>query len=383
MAWVTAPLLTIFILYWRSGREAPFAALFIWAVLFRLCGLVGDPLFEDDFYRYLWDGYRFAQDATPYASVPAAFFSDPSVPEVFQRILDQINYPDIPTIYGPTTQILFVAGYALLPGSLLPIKALLIALDLLLIWLLRRHATSRYLLLYAWCPLLIKEVAFTAHPDMLGIALLMGALLLNQRGWPRMAAAGLAFAVGAKVFAILLAPFILWNRHLAPKVLFFAVLALLYLPFVIEGHTDIHALLIFAREWEFNAAVYHLARLLMAPETARLVLAAVFVGFLGLYWHRYIRTADGSIPRGDWIFGMFLLLAPAINPWYLLWVLPFSVIYPTLWAWVSAYAVLFSYITWIHLGNFELDPFAHPWWVKPVEFGLIVLAVAGARAARR
>ena len=374
VAWVSLPLLVAF--YWSARRdiEIPFAALFLWAVAFRLCGLVGAPLFEDDYFRYLWDGYRFAQDATPYAAAPAEYFSHSDVPTLFQRILDQINYPDIPTIYGPTTQLLFLASYVLSPGSLLPLKVLLVALDLLLIVLLRSLCRTRYLLLYAWCPLVIKEIAFTAHPDILGVALLMSALLAHGRGWRTFAGAFLALAVGAKVFALLLAPFILAGRDLGSKFAFALVLAILYAPFIWQGHTEFTALQIFAREWEFNSAVYDLVSLWLDPQAARFLLAGVFVSFLIVYWYRYIGRGEPSIPRGDWIFGLFLILSPTINPWYLLWLLPFAVIYPTAWAWVSAYAVLLSYVTWINLGNYSLDPFAHPWWVKPVEFGLILLA---------
>ena len=373
--WVSIPLLLVYLWYSRRDLAVSFQALLVWAVLFRLCGVFGEPLFEDDFFRYLWDGFRFAQDATPYASTPASFFGDSSVPEVFQRVLDQVNYPDIPTIYGPTTELLFLASYSVNPGSLVPLKILLVGLDILLIWLLSREAKTRNLLLYAWCPLVIKEIAFTAHPDILGVTLLIGALLLHKRGRLDLAAACLALAIGAKVFAIFLAPFVLFNSDVRSKVVFLGVLGLLYLPFALQGHTELAALSVFAKEWVFNAAVFDLVRLWMDVQATRVVLALGFAVFLAVYWVRFSREGDSSIPRGDWIFGVFLILAPVVNPWYLLWVLPFAVIYPTLWAWVAAYSVLLSYVTWINLGNFELDPFAHPVWVRPLEFGLILCAL--------
>ena len=83
----------------------------------------------------------------------------------------------------------------------------------------------------------------------------------------------------------------------------------------------------------------------------------------------------GAIPRGDWIYGLFLFAAPVINPWYVLWLLPFAVVYPSFWAWTASWALLLAYITGLNLGDFNLEPFAHPVWVRPLEFGLILIAL--------
>ena len=115
------------------------------------------PLFEDDWFRYLWDGYRFAETGTPYGWAPADSFNDPGVPIQFQRILDQVNYPDLPTIYGPASQYAFLLSYFLKAGSLIPLQLLPIGVDILLIRLLLSAAPAGYVLLYAWCPLVIKE----------------------------------------------------------------------------------------------------------------------------------------------------------------------------------------------------------------------------------
>ena len=73
MAWTGLPVFGLFLYCHRRDEPFPLGHLLFWAVAFRICGLVGGPLFEDDFYRYLWDGYRFATTGTPYAAVPEAF----------------------------------------------------------------------------------------------------------------------------------------------------------------------------------------------------------------------------------------------------------------------------------------------------------------------
>lgn len=49
---------------------------------------------------------------------------------------------------------------------------------------------------------------------------------------------------------------------------------------------------------------------------------------------------------------------------------------PSAWAWTVSVAVLLSYITGLNLNDMDMHPFAHPDWVRPVEYGLILLALA-------
>lgn len=374
---VVCTALPVFLLYLHAVRRdeaIPVVRLVVWAVVFRLCGLFGGPFFEDDFYRYLWDGYRFATAGTPYGVAPEAFFLDQTVPQALRDALDQVNNPDLPTIYGPTTQVLFLLGHWMQAGSIAALQALLIAVDLATLALLLRLAPARNVLLYAWCPLVVKEIAFTAHPDGLGACLLLAAVVLaskRREGW---AAFCLGLAVGAKVFALLLVPFVLVRARFLHWCIFAATLALLYAPFAITGATDLGTLLVFAREWEFNSAAFGLLTLALTPTQAKIALAVAF-GVFWLWYYRRHRSGEPNVPRGDWIYGVFLLAAPVINPWYLLWLLPFAVVYPSRWAWTASVAVLLSYITGLQLSNYEMQAYAQPWWVRPIEFGVIAVAL--------
>jgi len=79
--------------YGKLNRKIP---------LLRLISLIGEPLFEDDYYRYMWDGYQTATTNDPYTLAPEFFF-DEDVPEIFEPILSLINYPNVETVYGPVT----------------------------------------------------------------------------------------------------------------------------------------------------------------------------------------------------------------------------------------------------------------------------------------
>ena len=109
-----------------TSRSPSVGRLIFWAVVFRLCGLIGGPFYEDDFYRYLWDDYLFATAGTPYGVAPEDLFIDQTVPLALQAALNEINHPELPTIYGPTTEFVFLLGYWLQPGGIATLQSLLI-----------------------------------------------------------------------------------------------------------------------------------------------------------------------------------------------------------------------------------------------------------------
>lgn len=356
-----------------------------WAVVFRVIGFWGDPLFEDDFYRYLWDGYRFAVDGTPYRESPEAYFRDDSVPPVFQAILGRINHPDIPTIYGPTFEYVFRFAHWIAPGQLWALKLLFIGADCLLVWLLIRLAGSRNALLYAWNPLVIKEIAFTAHPDGLLPLLLLGAWWLGSHGWRLGAGTLLALAVAGKASAWLMIPFLLLGTGGTGVAAFAASFSLLYLPLWLQGATDANGLQAFARIFEFNSALYGLANAWLPAVWAKMFLGGgLLIACAGYFLHYRRQAGPKELPRGDWLFGGLLMVSPVINPWYPIWLLPFASVYPSRTAWVASAAVLFAYVTGLNLDAVTLSPYGHPPWLRPLEFGLIGLAfLADLSAARR
>ena len=136
-------------------------------------------------------------------------------------------------------------------------------------------------MLYAWCPLVVKEIAFTAHPDGLGVGLLLAALVLAQgRRW-RSAAVCLGLACGAKIFALVLVPFVLVGATIRALGRVRRYAGGPYTrPFALGGGTDLYSLLVFAREWEFNAAAFGLLTTVLPAFEAKLGLGLV----CALFW---------------------------------------------------------------------------------------------------
>ena len=375
VAWVSVPLFWLYLSLRRHDVSIPVSRLIVWAVVFRVCGLIGGPIYEDDFYRYLWDGFLYATTGTPYGTAPAEFFGNPDIPSVFQRVLDQVGYPELPTIYAPVTQVVFLLGYWIHPGSVAVLQALMIVADLGIIVLLLRMAPSRNVLLYAWCPLVVKEIAFTAHPDAIGVCLLLGSLALARQRRFFVAAIILALAVASKVLALVVAPLIMIGARKKHYFTLCVTLILIYLPFFKSGGAEFESLQIFGMQWEFNSALFGVTSSLLGRATSMTTFGLIFAGLCASYTVRYIRGGAGDVPRGDWLYGALLAMAPVINPWYLLWLLPFATVFPSAWAWTASVAVLLSYATGLHLHDFTLQPYYVPMWVRALEFGSIIGAL--------
>lgn len=355
----------------------------VWAVVFRGIGLTGQPLLEDDPNRYLWDAWVFARTGTPYGPAPEQFFADPEVPEEFRTVLDRINHPDLPTVYGPLCQYLFRVAYWIRPADTLPIRLLAAVAELAGILVIGRFVTPAGQLLYAWCPLLVQETAFTGHPDALGVALLLAAMAARSRGRPNLCAGAAALAVAARIHTLPLVPFLLAAPRLRARsaAVFAVVLVLVYLPFLFQGAGET-GLLSFAAEWEFNSFGYGLLRLVLPPTAARPV--ALGLAVAGLGWLFLRRRPNNPLP-GDLIMGWTLLWSPVINPWYLLWLAPFVAIRPSGWGIAALAAVPLSYVHGLHLPGSGLPPYHHPWWLRPVEWGTVLAfaLVSGLRNLRR
>lgn len=388
-----------FVLAWWVCRRDPgggrlLGPLLLWSLAFRLAGFFAVPVMEDDYFRFLWDGRQFALTGNPYAMAPAAYFAEGDLPDRFREILDQINYPHVPTIYGPICQAGFALSYWMAPGQLWPWKLMVIGADLLALALVHRLATngrvdpweggslaasaSLALLVFGWCPLAIFETSFNAHPDILGVALLLAALACWRTRAVTACAVFCGLAVAAKVFALFLVPFLLGRRARAWA--WFAVaLGLAYAPFWLQGSlADWTGLKAFAEDWEFNSSLFALFRTWFGPFPAKGIGASLFaLLWLGLLARWLANARDlhpATIPPGTALFGGFLLLSATVNPWYLLWLLPFLAFKPGAAGLVALAAVSLSYITGLNLGDTALTNFEHPSWVRPVEYGIVALA---------
>ncbi len=369
-------LLGLLYFYFKSGYTPKLKTLLIWALIFRLAGLVAEPVYEDDYYRFLWDGWVFSETGNPYGVAPIQYFSNRDIPHEMAHALERVNNPDVPTIYGPTLQIVFLLSHWVAPGSLTVLKLFFLFFDLSLLILMARFVKPRNLLFFAWCPLLIFETFFNAHPDIVGVALLAGACFCGMNRRISWAVAFCAAAASVKLIALLALPFLLSRgSRIKGVALFILVFGLLHAPFLIHGGmAEFDGLLTFSKYWEFNSAIYGALAMILKPEIAKPICLVLILTGLGLLWIRW-QKSEKSTPPLDSAFGILFLCSPVINPWYLLWLAPFAAMRPRFWSLAALIVVSLSYLTGMNLGDHSLGNFEHPLWVRPVEFGIIAAAL--------
>lgn len=361
--------------HWYTKQELSVYLLLVFAALFRLVGIMSYPILEDDGFRYLWDGYMSIELGTPYGYAPAEFFDSHNLSEQFEDILSLINYPSIATIYGPLCQAIFSLAYLIAPGELWPLQLIFALADMGVIILLLKLARPLWVLLYAWSPLIIKEFAFTAHPDVLGVFFLLLAFLLFKRKEVWFIGVCVALAAGIKVFAIVLVPFLFklnWRAWLS----FALTIALLSLPWGFTQAWLPDGLKAMSDDWVFNSLIYNFLNNWLSTNTIKLVLLGIYAALMSCYCYKFLfKNNHEHIPfRPDLIFLGLFICTPALNAWYLVWLLPFAVLYPSLWAWVASVAILLAYVSGINLSVSNLAPYQVPNWALMLEFGLILMA---------
>ncbi len=364
--------------HYRLKQAAiPVLYILLFSILFRALGIGAFPILEDDFYRFLWDGYRFVEHGNPYGIPPAAFF-DKAIDPDLETILGQINNPEIATIYGPVNQYLFALSYLIAPGKIWPLQLLFALADIGIILLLFKLAKPNNVLLYAWCPLVIKEFAFTAHPDVIGVVFMIAAWYCGKQSRISTAAILIALAAGAKIFAIIVAPFLL-RFNIKAWLIFLATVLLIALPFGINTAWLPDGLKAMSGNWFFNAPLYLLLQQLFSFAGIKIFLTVLFAVLWLYYFYSTVKTKNRYDFRGDWVFGVFFICSSTLNPWYLVWLLPFATVWPSRWAWTASVSVLLAYGIGLNLpadnNEIKLGPYDIPPTILALEFLAIAIAL--------
>ena len=385
---------------WRVKRQAtepaPLTLVLVFAALFRLVLLFSEPIQEDDFYRYLWDGKVVASGLNPYRFTPREAQTDngkegPLQPyrdltetdARFALLLARINHPDVPTLYPPVAQAVFGLAALIAPGSLLALRLVFFCFDLAVCGIIVRllchlGRSPLWVLIYAWSPLVIKETINSAHYDVVPTFLLTLALLAFVTGRLPVGFLSLGGAILGKVFPVVLLPpfaYHAWRRHGLGKAcgglaLSGLVIACGYAPFAAAGSGLWQGFVTFAEHWQTNSLVFPLVQQMVADRwLANGIVAGCLAGavWIALGWNS--AGNDDRFLRGCFfVMGALLLLSPVGNPWYFLWALPFVCLFPRA-SWLLLSGLLGLYYTAFYfLYRGEPETFRWVVWLEYLPF---------------
>ncbi len=393
------------------------AGVLVWAFVARACLFPSLPILETDPNRYLWDGYVLVHGVNPYQFAPqtildletAGSFTENEKIELeklrrlaasdqrAQSILLDINNPEVVTVYPPFTQILFGVTAWFCPLSIVGWRCTILIFDALLIAALvillpRMRRNPALVIFYAWSPLVLKEFINTLHFDVIALSLLFLGFTFALSSHAHRSAAAFACAVWTKVFPLAVFPF--WMKRLSKKAWITFILAALFLtfPFMTIGSRGASGLAVFAHRWESNSSLVSLLEWILTAsgipawgegesiftllgtnfdfDAFFLAKGIAFFGFAAI-WSLFVFKATRQHTISDerrmaWTFsviGALLLCSPVCNPWYVAWVTPFLCFYPrTGWLYLSIACLL-------HYTVYATDPWAYPWWSRPLQYG--------------
>jgi alpha-1,6-mannosyltransferase len=372
-------------LAWRDSKNwsTRTLAVALWsgAIAWRVCGLVSKPVFENDWARFLWDGWLTVNGHDPFQSVPMDWFSHTDLPVAMSHVLDQVNHPQLHTVYGPFTQAMFAVAAWFCPGSLVVFKTVLATADLAIVAVLQRKLGARRALLYAWCPLVIQETAFSAHPDVLALALMVLAWFSDGR--PIRAGFFMALALAARPQAMLLMPFILWRGHWKSAASFVTTLTVCYATYLREGHfAEWSHLSQMSGDWHFNDVLLTSFTVVLAEPAARFLCLVIFLGTAIILFIRWARGSKNDPPPLALLYAVWWLCSPVANAWYLQFAVPWLVTKRSRLAWGLLLAAPLSYAHGLQLAS-GIAAWELAWWVIPVEGMVAIAALAWVTVERR
>lgn len=323
----------------------------------RLVLFASEPILEDDYQRYLWDGAVTASGHNPYAMSPYEARKEGGTLAELAREGEQaasrINHSSLKTVYPPVTQGAFALAYTIKPWSLTAWRSVLLIFDLVtleLVLLLLREAgrSPLWSALYWWNPIVIKELFNSAHMDAVVVAFTLLALWLALRRRPIASLSSLGFAIGAKLWPVLLLPVLLRRyaqidrRLMAGAIVVFgAIVTLWAIPILSAGLDERSGFVSYFSSWQTGSALFPALEQLAAMVFGWMALPADWAGLaarslLGLCLAiialavsvKPIADADDLLGRAGLVVAALVLLSPAQFPWYAVWFAPFLAFRP-------------------------------------------------------
>jgi alpha-1,6-mannosyltransferase len=332
-----------------------FPIILIVAIACRLAVLFAEPYLSSDIYRYVWDGLVQHAHISPYRYVPGnpalEFLRAPN-----QDIFDNINRRDYAhTIYPPAAQALFYLITWISP-TVTFMKTAMVLFECVtmyvLITLLRYLNIRReQILLYAWCPLLIWEIAGSGHIDSAVMAFVTLALLARYRRQPVLTGLFLAIAILLKFYPLILFPALYRRGDFKMPATVATVIAVAYAAYSSVGLLVFGFLGGYAKEEGLATGTrYFLLELAQRipslhslTNTAYVIFcAAIFAAIMWWCWRIAGQQGTGSsnplkatgdaafLPPAFALAAALMFLFSPHYAWYIIWLVPFFTLMPNL-----------------------------------------------------
>jgi hypothetical protein len=345
--------------------------------LFRVCLAPTEPsVLSKDMYRYIWDGRVQQSGINPYLFPPAA--------QELKNLQDNRIYPNInrknhPTIYPAGAQLFFRLVFAIVGDSVYGYKGFQVVIDilsmLLLVALLKVWGFGpARVIVYAWNPLVIFEIAYSGHLEGVVVFLMVAAFYLTSINKKIPGYILLAICSGIKLYPALLLPAMIRRKDRIKGILTFIItFSALYLPFVSAGNRIAGFLSTYLNNpyESFNWGLKNLIMRLFPGLDYSLLSHLFILALMAVGLVIFIKEKHGvqMIRYAYILVGFLIVLMPAsLHPWYVILIIPFLTFFPSL-AWlIFSATVTLSYL------KYATDMGVMPTWVLFTEY-LVLFAL--------
>ena len=351
------------------------------AVLWRAVLVAAPPLLSNDINRYVWEGRVQVHGGNPYR------WSDrPESPRwlpLRDAVYDGLNHKDYTAVYPPLF-VLATRGVVAVHDSFTAMKAFLVACELatigaLALVLRRRRLPLERLLVLAWSPLALVEIAGSGHNEAFGMLWMVLALLALDADRPLLSALAASAGFLTKYLPGLVAA--AWARRyrwwhvLAGGALVAALVAVYLDPG--SKKTMLLSLSKYAQFWRFNETLFAPLAALLGSHAAAVRAGALLTLALALVlaWRRTEPVAAATA-----VVVASLLLAPNVLPWYALWLLPLLVLRDEPAALLFTGTVSLAYVVYPDWQSGE--PWKLGWGWRALEYGPCALVALRCRIDR-
>lgn len=354
--------------------------------------LFSEPLYENDHYRYLWEGNAFLRGDNPYLHAPNSAALD----HLTFTGRDRIGFDHLTTVYPPVGIVWFGLGGIF--GLEVGLRILMVLNAVLVFFCFNKlKSLVKPWMLVAILPIMAKEFIQAIHIDLLAAFFFL--LFLTQRRESfRKGLIFIFFSIWTKVLGIAAIPFLLFKnssglKESVKRIVPVSVVTV-SLPLFLEwmvGLEKLKGVREFTIDWVWNPGFYSiLTRILdIMDDRAREITAYFYGGFivlLTLFCLRELLKKNWNLDQ-EFCLKMFYLIfaglmffTPVYNGWYAIWF-----IFPAMLLGLNTGVIygIFSVFCYTHYGLAEYhwvgETLTHLWF--PISIWELLTGGRTARAA--
>ncbi|WP_421808665.1 polyprenol phosphomannose-dependent alpha 1,6 mannosyltransferase MptB [Flagellimonas sp.] len=352
-----------------------FKFLLIIGILFRLVFLMAEPNLSQDFYRFLWDGELIKNGINPYLYTPDRIMEQGHVTFANMKELRE-GMTDLNarhySNYPPVNQVLFalasVLGGGSILGSTIAMRLIIILADLGALYFGRKllqqlNKANNLAFWYFLNPLVIIELTGNLHFEGVMLFFFVWALYLisiNKWLW---ATPVYAISIMVKLMPLLFLPLFIKYFGFKKSAAFYTLVLLgctaLLFPFYstvfIDNYSETVGL--WFSNFEFNASIYNVVKKIgvtyfeakpweLIDTYGSFIQKVVVVIVLLLAFLRKNQKMESLITSMVFALACYYFLSTTVHPWYVVFLLGFSIFtdyrFPLLWS----FAIILSYYTY-------------------------------------